>query len=639
MKYLYLVLLATALLPFAANAQFSEDFNSVPLTSGFGDVPAGWVLYDQDGLTPNSGVNFVDEAWVVAGLTDGNQVALSTSWYTPAGQSDDWMVTPEITVPATSPFLLFEAMALDAGFADDYEVLISTTGDTPVDFSTVIHSETAPTTSLVPVAVDLSTYAGQQVYIAFRNIGNDEYMLAIDNIEVLSLPDNDIAITNVGLAPYSVISTNNNLEVTLKNMGGNTITSVDIEWTDGTNTYTHNATGLNLLPYTSTTITHSTSVNYSSVVEKLISTTAINVNSGADPNLTDNTGDDKSFHTVSQAATKYVVIEEGTGTWCGWCPRGVVAMEHMYNNASSFPNFIGIAVHNGDPMTVSEYDSGAALSGFPGANVGRTIMGAPVSQTDWVDFYNARKDMISPADVSITAGYDETSREITASVTGNFYTNYALADLRLSVVVVEDNVTGTSSGYAQVNYYAGGANGAMGGFESLPDPVPAADMVYDRVGIALLGGYDGEAGSVPSAINDGDTANYSFTYTLPTDSDPAEIALVALLIDQNTGAILNASEVQLDGLGVAENPIALDNIEMYPNPTSEFVNVSFGMTAPANVRLNVYSMSGAVVKTQSYENLNGSQAIQVDVSSLAAGEYLVSLATEKGAVVKSIIVK
>ena len=30
-------------------------------------------------------------------------------------------------------------------------------------------------------------------------------------------------------------------------------------------------------------------------------------------------------HTVSGQSfvpTKHVVIEEGTGTWCGWCPRG-----------------------------------------------------------------------------------------------------------------------------------------------------------------------------------------------------------------------------------------------------------------------------------------------------------------------------
>ena len=23
------------------------------------------------------------------------------------------------------------------------------------------------------------------------------------------------------------------------------------------------------------------------------------------------------------------VVEEGTGTWCGWCPRGIVAFRHM----------------------------------------------------------------------------------------------------------------------------------------------------------------------------------------------------------------------------------------------------------------------------------------------------------------------
>ena len=61
-----------------------------------------------------------------------------------------------------------------------------------------------------------------------------------------------------------------------------------------------------------------------------------------------------SINAVTPAAGKLVIGEEGTGTWCGWCQRSCCARldEHDYHGY-----FQGIAVHNGDPMTVTDYDA------------------------------------------------------------------------------------------------------------------------------------------------------------------------------------------------------------------------------------------------------------------------------------------
>jgi hypothetical protein len=40
-----------------------------------------------------------------------------------------------------------------------------------------------------------------------------------------------------------------------------------------------------------------------------------------------------------------------------------------YMTATYPDQFIGIAVHNGDPMTVTAYDNAANFSGFPGSNI------------------------------------------------------------------------------------------------------------------------------------------------------------------------------------------------------------------------------------------------------------------------------
>ena len=65
--------------------------------------------------------------------------------------------------------------------------------------------------------------------------------------------------------------------------------------------------------------------------------------------MTQNTNDDTLSISVTgtyAAPGKIVVGEEGTGTWCGWCPRGSVAMNWM--DEKYYGYWQGIAVHNND---------------------------------------------------------------------------------------------------------------------------------------------------------------------------------------------------------------------------------------------------------------------------------------------------
>jgi len=56
----------------------------------------------------------------------------------------------------------------------------------------------------------------------------------------------------------------------------------------------------------------------------------------------------------------------------------------------------------------------------------------------------------------------------------------------------------------------------MGGYETLPNPVPAADMVYEFVSRALLGGYNGISVKDVDIPEGGDKTFY-FSYTVPED--------------------------------------------------------------------------------------------------------------------------
>jgi hypothetical protein len=166
-------------------ALFEDDFET-------GDLSAGWTLADVDGLMPDPNVAFVDAAWVAADDGSGtNNVAVSTSWYMPPGISDDWLISPAI-MAGPNTWVFWASTTPDPDFPDNLEVLVSTMGNTPADFTDPPVLAVTPESSAgyVAHAVNLAAagYANTQVYIAFRNTTDDGYLLLVDNVSVVDLP-------------------------------------------------------------------------------------------------------------------------------------------------------------------------------------------------------------------------------------------------------------------------------------------------------------------------------------------------------------------------------------------------------------------------------------------------------------------
>lgn len=484
-------------------------------------------------------------------------------------------------------------------------------------------------------SIDLSTYAGNNdVKISFLYNDGTGWLfgMGVDNVTVFIPQPDDVRLASVALNRYSLTNTNNTLSLNVSNNGSNAITSLEVSWNDGT---AHTATiPVNITAGSSANVNHTSPVHYSSANTYDIDVVITQVNGNTDPNPNDNTGN-TVITTLSQSPVKKVIIEEGTGTWCGWCPRGAIAMDYM---EATYPDrFIGIAVHNGDPMTVSAYDNGADFGGYPSANVDRVLLDVGVSQASFVSYYNERKDVVVPAAVAGTA--TASGSAVTVDVNATFYSNFPAANYRLGVIVVEDEVTGTGSGYNQVNYYAGGGNGAMGGYESLPNPVPAAQMVYNHVGRALLGGYSGQSGSVPTSITDGQVVNYSFTYNVPATSNINNMHGVAVLIDNATGEIINANKINFSnngGLGVKD----VETIDMvvFPNPASDKLTVGFEAKG-GSYMVEITDLQGRIVVSESFTNLSGTQSVELNTSNLKTGNYLISVAQEGASFTKMISIK
>lgn len=217
-----------------AQVVFSENFNG-------GNALGNWTLIDNDMNTPQPGYSFFTDAWIIMNDADStgmmDSVAASTSWYQPAGQADDYLISPQITLPANS-VLRFDAQASDASFPDGYEVLISTTTPTiaGLQANPSLLTVTAENPTWTRRNIDLSAYTGN-VYLAIRNNSNDNNILFIDNFLVeIATSNDDAAITNViRTSPYSRIPQNQSVSpfvfgAIVNNAGQDTLTNVKLKY-------------------------------------------------------------------------------------------------------------------------------------------------------------------------------------------------------------------------------------------------------------------------------------------------------------------------------------------------------------------------------------------------------------------------
>lgn len=619
---LLISLFLTSFIGFAQTTYYSENFQSGGLS--------GWTVNDTDGDGNN---------WSILNASSVNALAvpgslMSFSWTQSLGSLDpDNLVTsPAINLTSATAepnmYLFFDHLLGDTAEPDKYSVYVTTSNDPAViNAATPVLTVTPTNTTYTNKSVNISTFIGQTVYISFRHYEcPDEYFILIDNVVVRSVGNNDAQLVSAKLNRYSLQNTNNTLTFTVKNVGLNPITNLTINWNDGTD---HSMTvNKNIaVGATSSTVVHPTAISYSSVVEKNLALSITAVNGNPDPVPSNNLGAAK-FNTVSQASPKKVLFEEGTGTWCQYCPRGMVAMAYMQ---ATYPTeFIGVAVHNADPMTLTAYDNGVNFSSFPGMNVDRAVKGADVSQSTMVSNLNTRKLLTTPVALDANGGVN--GANITINAMATFKTTFANANYRLGVIITENNVTGTANGYRQSNAFSGGTT-VMGGYELLPNPVPANQMVYDHVGRALLGGYTGQANSVPATLTDGQTATYTFNYTVPATSNVSNMHAVVVLIDQENGEIVNAKSVELATLGVSTTKLATFTI--YPNPASDQINIS--NLEGGLYTITIYDMLGRIIQSDKKEILDNETAT-MSIKGISKGEYIVTIASGSSSYSKHLLV-
>jgi hypothetical protein len=261
----------------------------------------------------------------------------------------------------------------------------------------------------------------------------------------------------------------------------------------------------------------------------------------------------------AQAPVKRVLLEQYTGAWCGWCVDGSVVVEELLE---LYPDqMIGVKIHQGDGMevkntvgtkTTSIMDTlGSFISGYPNGTIDRVMFKGQakvgVDRGSWKSF--VEQQMAKPADVDVqikNVSFDKATRKITADLEATFVKT-ASGDIRVNLMVIEDNVTGSGAAYDQSNFLSN-----RPGYEGNPyfnKPAKITGYEHKSVVRSFLGGVWGMKGIIPAIAATATPYKTTFTYTLPEGYNENNITLVGVVQKYGTAStakeVLNANEVGL----------------------------------------------------------------------------------------------
>lgn len=257
------------------------------------------------------------------------------------------------------------------------------------------------------------------------------------------------------------------------------------------------------------------------------------------------------LYTVSRVPKKRIVVEDYTGMWCGYCPRGTVTMAYLER---LFPDkFIGVAIHcrnySRDYLDTGAYSDilGAWALGYPSVWVSRKQ-----KVGDWVEgksyFDNADSEPAA-LDVEVSAVWQDnhTGIDVTTSVTPCLDADsgrYAIA-----YVLTENGMQNSS--WAQANFYSGeyyaNAPYELDLFTKGGNYVYG--LTYDHVAIAAKGIDKGVENSLPSRLMADVTQKHTISfdnllqYSIIQNYD--SLSIVAMVIDRQTNQVENAAQCRV----------------------------------------------------------------------------------------------
>lgn len=349
-----------------------------------------------------------------------------------------------------------------------------------------------------------------------------------------------------------------------------------------------------------------------------------------------------SIIALEKSADRVSVVEEQTGTWCGWCPRGHVALDllnkQLGDKVVTLAGHFTMGASSVDPMNIYQLDENSTQAealadygfvamqlssmlgggGFPGAMFDRMVaadpyVGANTTKGKNGTYEYGATDLVnllkegnpSEADFSMTASWaDDKNTDIKVDLTTTFnYDRFGSFPYGVAFVLSENGMTGKGATWKQLNSYSkqAGVNGAS----DFNNPDMAAwfkagsyvSTTYDNVVVQAWNPI-GNAAIVDESVTDIEKGKaIPFSTTLKVNSDLIQnynnLTLSALLVNLNSLAVVNAAKVVLGNCAAGIEDV---NSEVNNNVVSRY-NVNGMRINGAQKGLNIVKLAnGKVVK-------------------------------------------
>lgn len=645
-KLLSVFSILTLLSTIQAQVLFNEDFDGIsgPTAGGAGtySFPNGWLLRNSDNRTPDAAVAYVNEAWerredFANNVTDS--AAFSTSWYSPVGAADDWMWTPLIGPITANTVLSWNALAYDPSYPDGYEVRVMTQSSTPggptggngllgnqVTSSTQVFSVVAENTAWTVRNVSLAAFAGETVWVGFRNTSNNQFLLLIDDIKVENILNYDAEVLSaVSPIEYTEVPLNQQpsffLSASVRNNGSQPVTNVVLTANvyDQSNNLVHTstapalanlaagATGTSTVSVAFTpTVTGTFRFQYSVAINEADGVPSNNVIVNADSIVITDT----VYARDKNALVGSVGIGAGLTGYLG--NMYVVSQTAKLSSVSVFLNgqqansTIGVQVNNftnNAPGAVVLYSDTVVLS---------------AAQTGWYTFVMNSGGLTLAADTYLVSivEYDTTLKIGQATDkfrNGRFWVNWA---------------TSPFGGWAPIENFGGSFTKALMIRANLNDlcasaagtvsAISSADTICVGETVTLNG-----SGAVSYSWSGGVSNGVAFP--------PSASATYIVTGTDVNGCTDTASVSVVVDLCLDIKSIASGSLHVYPNPSKGL----FYVETKEQLTFNVYNSLGEMISSTK----SNSGRVTIDLSAFENGIYLLKVINDNGDQKTKVLVK
>ena len=212
-----------------------------------------------------------------------------------------------------------------------------------------------------------------------------------------------------------------------------------------------------------------------------------------------------------------VIVEDYTGTWCGYCPPVAHA---IYELKEVYDNIISVGIHNNDELTIdqeSDLRSELGISGFPSARLNRTISWFDPYQISDVNSLLSEENNVA---ISIKSALENIDLEVNLRIVSNV----ELVNHKLVIYLVESNLI-----YDQSNYFNYVEDSY---FYNLGNPIE--NYSHQDVLRKSITNISGNTLDLIQPLTD---YKFNFNVEISPDFVQENLAIVAIIVDSNNNAI------------------------------------------------------------------------------------------------------